>query len=186
MAFVAMPADSIIQSQLATVLNGSKIDFWIFLIIGVVSLLVGIASLYFSIRAFLEASGAQRAAKAAAAAVKTHSDTIELTQLSQPLDRLELNINFSEARKLLSETSRRAKRVIAGLQNDQALKQAIDAVQAALNEAQEALQSVKPANDVEQEKSTPLAVYYALESPFTTLNDSLAVLCGLLDSKVTT
>jgi len=130
-------------------------SFWIFLVLGA-------AGLYFSIRAFVEARGAKRAATEAGRTVKLQTITIELTEIAQKLDRIQPEIPFNEARDLLSEISRRLRRAISPFAKEVELSEAIEAARQALQAAQKSLKAVRPA-DPTKEAEAPNAVYYAIE-----------------------
>ena len=148
-------------------------DFWIYLAIG-------IGSLFFSIRAFLEARSAKRAAIDAGRIVKIGTITIELTEISQKLDKLQPEIHFNEARDLLTESSRRLRRLIAPFQKESDLKDNIDELKAALDAAKDSLNSVRPSN---REREAPYVVYHGVEGDFATINNIVADLLGLFEKK---
>ncbi len=114
--------------------------------------------------------------------MKIQSDAIILKEISQDLDKLVPRIKFGTARKLLTEITRRLKRIIAPLRTDPALVKVIQPLEGALDLAKEALQSVKPTGPSE-ERNAPNAVYNAIEAPFSAIDDLVAQLCGLLDKK---
>ena len=91
-------------------------EFWI-------ASIIGIASVYFSVKAFKEAREAKKAAFEAGKTVKIQTITIELTEIAQRLDKLDFELNFSEARDLLNEVSRRIRRLIAPFQDTDYLSQ---------------------------------------------------------------
>ncbi len=70
------------------------IDFWI-----------GIVGLIFAFLAFIEAKQAKRAARAAGKVVKVQTVVSDLTEISTRLDRLDPDIQFTEARDFINEVS---------------------------------------------------------------------------------
>jgi hypothetical protein len=151
------------------------VGFW-------VALVVGIAGLVFSILAFVEARRAKRAATEAGRTVRLQSITIELTEIAQKLDFLHPEITFDDARALLQGTSRRLRRMVSPFAKDSHLSGAISAALQALEGAQKSLKTVRP-TDALSEKSAPNSVYYAIESDFSVLNDSIADLLGLFENE---
>lgn len=174
-----MPSD--IQTTLNAMMEAIQRPFWrqpgFWL-----STVIGVVGVYFSIRAWLEASEAKKAATAAGRAVKLQSVAVELTEIMQKLDRLRPETRFSEARDLLAETSRRLRRATSPFAKETALSEPIEASRQALNGAQESLKRVRPA-DPAKEDETPFAVYYALEDDFTNINNCVADLLGSFDKQ---
>src|SRR4051812_42031977 len=72
-----------------------------------IGIIVGAFGLWFAIKAFKEAREAKKAANEAGKAVKIQSVTIELTELIQRLDKINIEINYSQARDLYSEINRK-------------------------------------------------------------------------------
>jgi hypothetical protein len=149
--------------------------FWI-------SLLIGIGGLCSSILAFLAARQAKKAATSAGRTVKLQSLTIELTEISQKLDRIHPEIRFDEARDLFSEVSWRLRRVVSPFKNEAALSASCDAALQALDAAHGSLKSVHP-TDPNKEKETPSAVYYAIEDDFAMIKNCVADLTGLFEKQ---
>src|SRR4029077_4374022 len=96
----------------------SHAEFWI-------ASAIGIAGLVFSILAFREARQAKRAATEAGKTVKVQTVAIELTEISQGLDRLNQKIGFSEARDYINGLNRRLRRLIAPFERDDDLANTI-------------------------------------------------------------
>lgn len=143
---------------------------------------IGLAGLYFSFRAFVEAKRAKQAAIVAGRTVKLQTVTIELTEVTQKLARLEPKIRFNVARELLADASHRVRRAVSPFANDPALRASIAAVLDALAAARQSLKDVQP-QDTSKEDETPDAVYYGIEAQFASLNDSIANLTGLFEAK---
>jgi hypothetical protein len=147
--------------------------FWI-------ALSVGVASVYFSFLAFIEARQAKRAATAAGRTVKIQTVTIELTEIAQKLDRIQPDILFNQARDLLTEIQRRLRRLMSPFAKESELSEAIKAVLQALQAAQASLQAVRPADP---KAEAPNSVYYGTESDFATINNCVADLLGLFEKQ---
>ena len=158
-------------------------EFWV----SALGSLVGVAGLVYSILAFREARmakreaiGAKKAATAAGRTVRIQSIAIELTEISQRLDRIQSDIKFSDARDLLTEVSRRLHRATAPFFEDKRLSNAVAATRDSLEVAHASLTKVRP-TDPSKEEEAPHAVYYAIEDTFATISMSVANLVGLLD-----
>jgi hypothetical protein len=150
-------------------------DFWILLV-------VGIASVVVAFMAYFEAGRAKKAATAAGKTVKIQTVMIELTEISQKLERLQPDIRFNEVRNLLSEISRRIIRYVSPFQKDPQLAEKIDILKAALSSAKESLNKVRP-SDPMKEAETQFAVYYGIEGDFAAINMGVADLLGLLEKE---
>lgn len=164
----------VIQSTLNTPF-WNHLDFWIVTV-------VGLASVGFSLMAFVEARNAKRAATEAGKSVKIQTVTIELTEISQKLDKLQPGIHFNEVRDLLTEITRRLRRIISPFQNDSDLSSAIKSLKETLTSAKGSLNKVRPA-DQANEKDAPNAVYYGIEGEFASISDGVADLLGLFEKK---
>ncbi len=156
--------------------------FWLSTMLSIGGAGVSIAGLVFSVKAFREARRAKRAATEAGRTVKLQTIAIELTEISQRLDKLKMELMFNEARDLLSEISRRLRRVVSPFAEDESFKAAITALREALKAAQDALRSVQP-TDPSQEAAVPHAVYYATQEPFALINNCVADLLGLFEKQ---
>lgn len=152
-----------------------KGDFWI-------NLVIGIAGLVFSILAFSEARKAKRAATEAGRTVKIQTVTIDLTEIAQKLDRLNPKISYTDARDLLTEISRKLRRIVSPFGDDPKLATAIGQLKETLDAAKAALDSVRPA-DIDSESSAPNAVYNAVEGFFADISNLVADLLGLFEKE---
>ena len=155
-----------------------------------ITLFIGIAGLVYSYKAFKEAGkafrearSAKEAATAAGRTVKIQTVTIELTEVTQMLDRVEPGMLFSEARDLLAEVQRRVRRHVAPFAEHPRLSNAIETTLQALETAHKSLKGARPA-DAAKEVEAPNAVYNAIEDDFATINNCVAGLMGLFE-KVT-
>lgn len=163
-----------LASQHATPFYKS-ISFW-------VSSLIGIASVYFSVRAFFEAREAKKAASEAGKTVKMQTITIELTEIAQRLDKLDFNLSFYEARDLLNEVSRRLRRLIAPFQTTADLNDSCSNLKAALDEAKSALEEIRP--QTENGVDIPSnSVYFATQGHFSNINSLVAEIMGLFEKR---
>ncbi len=150
-------------------------DFWI-------SFVLGAAGVVFSIMAYIEAAKAKNAAAAAGRSVKIQTVTIELTEILQRLDKLDDEIEFPEARDLLSEVSRRLRRLVGPFSNTPDISENYNQLKAALKQAKEALEGVRPSS-LSTADQTPNAVYYALQGHFGTISEFVAEISGALEKK---
>lgn len=151
------------------------LGFWI-------AQLIGGAGLLFAILAWVEAKKAKRAATAAGRTVKLQTVAIELSEISQRLDRVQPGIRFNEARDLLSDTSRRVHRATAPFSKEANLSGSIEAAIQAVQAAQSSLKSVRPA-EAGKETEAPDAVYYGIEADCSAVSSYVADLIGLLEKQ---
>jgi hypothetical protein len=164
--------------ELTTIINTpfwKSVDFWIHTVLSSLGLI-------FAILAFIEARRAKHAATEAGKIVKIQTITIELTEISQRLDRLEPDIHFNEARDMLSEASRRLRRAISPFQKDPELAETIEKLKSSLDSAKITLNGVRP-SDTSQGNQPPNAVYYAIEGDFAIISGFVAELLGLFEKK---
>ena len=164
-----------------------RIDFWIFLFLSIGSLVVGAFGLRYSIRAFKEAEQAKDEAKKAKAAareagktVRVQTVAIELGEISQKLERLQPDILFNEARELLNEVARKLLRAISPYEDDQVLKAKISAVRGSIENAQNSMQGVRP---TQGSPEVPGSVYNGIEADFVAINNLVAELLGLFETR---
>lgn len=149
-----------------------KWDFWI-------STIIGLGGIFFSILSFIQAKKAKEAAENATKTVKLQTVTIELTEIIQKLEKLSQDINFSNARDLLNETSRKVRRLISPFKEDSEYSEKINQLYEHLEICQNALSSVRP----DGEEIVPFTIFNALEGNFSTLNGLLADLLGLIEKR---
>lgn len=147
-----------------------------------IAIIIGLASVWFSIKAFLEARKAKQAAAEAGRTVKIQTITIELTEIAQRLDKLDFELSFSEARDLLNEVGRRLRRLIAPFQSTKDMVEACDNLKAALDEAKDALEEVRP--QTEDNTELPLnTVYFATQGHFSNISSLVAEIMGLFEKR---
>jgi len=150
-------------------------EFWI-------SSILGIIGVYYSVLAFKEAARAKEAAAAAGRSVKIQTVTIELTEILQRLDKLDAEITFPEARDLLSEVSRRLRRLIGPFSNQSAIKDHYTQLKDELKQSKEALDTVRPTTS-DAALEAPNAVYYALQGHFASISEFVAEISGVLENQ---
>jgi hypothetical protein len=172
--------ENILQGPIQEIHKMMKIPFWekgdfyIFVCLGIISISI-------SWLAFIEARKAKLAAVEAGTTVKIQTITIELTEISQRLDKLDMKVSYSTARDLLNEISRKIRRMISPFDNDNypQLKELLSSLKGALEGAKVALKNVKPVGDIED--SVGDSVYYAIEDYFSTINGYTSELIGRLE-----
>lgn len=151
-----------------------KMDFWIFL-------LIAIASLAASIKAFLEAREAKLAANEAGTTVKIQTITIELSEIILKLDKLDLDIEFATARDFLNEINRRVRRLTSPFSQDEEYETKITSIKKCLTDCKDSLDNVRPIQN--SENFVDNAVYHAIETHFAELSGHLAELMGLFEKR---
>jgi hypothetical protein len=159
------------------------LDFWIGTIIGLVGL-------YFAVRAFTEARQAKKEAVAAKQAameagktVRIQSITIDLSEISQKLDRIRMEITYSEARDLWSEISHKLFRITSPFKNDPGLKEQVSALRNAISQAKESLKAIRPSDATTTD--VPGTTYFGIEGAFAEINNCVGDLLGLFENKTT-
>lgn len=152
-----------------------SMSFWISTVLA----LIGMGLSYL---AFIEAKAAKKAASDAGKTVKIQTITIELTEISQRLDKLDFNLTFSEARDLLNEVSRRLHRLISPFQTMEGMPDVWPKLKNALDEAKGALEEVHPKTasiqDIPQN-----AVYFATQGHFSKVSCLVAEIMGLFEKR---
>lgn len=145
--------------------------------------LIGLASVFFSIIAYIEAKKAKEAAKEAGSAVKIQTITIELTEIIQRLDKLDIDISYQDTRDFYNEINRKVRRILSPYKKDDDFKNEIITISESLNKIKSSLEGVRPFNKEQKDVDTGNSVYYAVEGEFSTLSGLLADLTGLLEQK---
>lgn len=148
-------------------------EFWLFLVIGLLSLVA-------SIKAFLEAKAAKTAADYAGQTVKIQTITIELNEIIQKLDKLETNIEYSNARDFLSEINRKIKRLTSPFKKEKDYEEIISSIYETLDVTKDSLAEVRP---LDNETIVDNAVYFAVEKHFSDLGGLLAELMGYFEKR---
>lgn len=152
-----------------------RLDFWI-------SALIGVAGVIFSIKAFMEASAAKRAASEAGRTVKIQTITIELGEIAQRLDKLDYEVKYTEARDLLNEISRRIRRLIAPFESNSDLSDACGRIKKALGDAKDSLDEVRP-QSMEESSISAASVYFAVEGHLSNISGLVAEIMGLFEKR---
>lgn len=148
-------------------------SFWIGTIIGLVGL-------FFSFKAFIEARQAKKAAFEMGKIVKIQTITIELSEIVQGIDKLDSKMSFSDARNLLSEISRKIRRLIAPFQDSVKFSTVSCSLKKALDDAKSALDNLTPEYDVDNELPSN-SVYFALQGHFSNIGNLVAEMMGLCE-----
>jgi len=143
---------------------------------------IGCISIFFSVKAFHEARDAKKAAYEAGKTVKIQTITIELTEIAQRLDKLDFELNFSEARDLLNEISRRLRRLIAPFQANEDMLEQCTNLKTALDEAKLALEEVRPQESSDQDIPTN-SIYFATQGHFSNISSLVAEIMGLFEKR---
>lgn len=136
-------------------------DFWISFLVGSI---LGIVSIIYARKAFVEAGEAKKAANEAGKTVKYQTVAIELTELLPKLSTPTDEIKYNEARNLLSETGQRLHRLLSPFEDadDKRIAAKIVELMKLLNDTGVSLNSVRP-QDVKSEADAPNAVYNAIK-----------------------
>jgi len=158
-------------------------DFWISLLVGSI---LGIVSIYYAKKAFVEAGEAKKAANEAGKTVKYQTVAIELTELLPKLSTPTDEIKYNEARNLLSETGQRLHRLLSPFEqaDDKRIAAKIGELMKLLDDTGISLNSVRP-QDVKSEADAPNAVYNAIEASFAKINNLVSDLVGLFEQRTT-
>ncbi|TRO15812.1 hypothetical protein EQ826_21970 [Ectopseudomonas mendocina] len=170
-----------VESEIANILEilnlpfYMKWDFWI-------GLCVGLASIYFSVKAYLEAAAAKRAASEAGKTVKIQTITIELSEIAQRLDKLDYHVSYTEARDLLNEISRRIRRLIAPFESGEDLQDVCGRMKQALSDAKNSLDEVRPQTD-DDDAIIKSSVYFAVEGHLSSISGLVAEIMGLFEKR---
>lgn len=151
-----------------------SLDFWI-------ATIIGIASVFFSLKAFNEAKAAKTAAYEAGKTVKIQTITIELTEIAQRLDKLDFDLSFAQARDLLNEISRRLRRLIAPFQDTGDLSIPCQNLKDALEQAKQALDEVRPQGV--DATLPPNTIYFATQGHFSNISSLVAEIMGLFEKR---
>lgn len=158
----------------SSLLAAFEIDFWI-------TSIIGLLSVFFAARAFLEARAAKKASFEAGRTVKIQTITIELTEIAQRLDKLDFELSFSEARDLLNEASRRLRRLIAPFQDQADLVAPCENLKQALDSAKLELEKLRPENP--EDDLPPNSIYFATQGHFSNISGLVAEIMGLFEKR---
>ncbi|MBO0947503.1 hypothetical protein [Fibrella forsythiae] len=146
-----------------------KGDFWI-------SLFFNFLGLYLAYLAYKEANRAKEAAEEAANSVRAVGVSLGLSEIAYQLERIDINIQYTTCRTLLSETHRKTRQLTATYKNDPELSIIINKVESTLGQIEVALYDVRPINET---VISPLhSVYWAIECFSSPLVGHLGELIG--------
>jgi hypothetical protein len=142
---------------------------------------IGLLGLWFSIWAYIEAKRAKLAAKDAGRIVKIQTITIELTEIAQRLDKLDFDLEFTTARDLLNEVTRRLRRLIAPFQSNEKYAECCQALKKSLDDAKLALDESRPSGP--ESERAPNTIYYGIQGHFATISSGVAEITGLFEAE---
>ena len=150
------------------------LDFYIYVFLSVLSIVL-------SFLAFRAAGKAEQAAIKAGTHVKIQSVTVELTELSQSLERLDPQISYSSARDTLDILQKRVRRFVSPFTAEhQEISSSMNALKEKFVEAKSALTEVRPVG-TDDVLGDQFSGYYAIESSWSEINGLLADLIGLFE-----
>lgn len=167
------------QQIIDLILNNSfykRPDFWI-------SIIIGLLSVLYSFIAYREAKAAKIAAKKAGNTVKIQSITIDLTELIQRLDKLSTKLDYSQARDFYNELNRRVRRSISSLTLNTDYQEKTNCIIKTLITIKTNLDDARQSGSTDPTMLEGINLYYAIEGEFSNLSGQLADLCGLLEQK---
>lgn len=149
-----------------------------------ISNFIGIVSIVFSIKSFIEAKKAKEAANKAAQSVKRQSMVIEVLEISR-ICVLEPNMNYVEASNNFNQVTSRVK-YVSGFYNDdssQDLRKILTDIESSLEKIRTTLNDNNPFL-MPQQTNIPNQIYYSIEPLFSTVVGNLGVLKGILEKKL--
>jgi hypothetical protein len=155
-------------------------DFWISSAIGIVGACIAYGAYRQAENAKDEAQKATKAATEAGKTVKLQTVCIDLTEIAQKLAVIEKEITFEDATYLLTDTSRHLLRVMSPFADHGDFRDAIAAVETALQTAQSSLKEVLPTG-TPAEGAGLHTVYYNMVDKFAAINNCVARLTGLME-----
>lgn len=147
-----------------------------------ISSVLGVAGLIFSFFAYVEAKKAKQAAIDAGEFIQIQSITIELNEMLHLLQSISLNIQYKEARDVLTTVKNKLRRYLASYKNDDVYRGACKNILDSLQYAQKALDDVKPSG-AELENSGYGVVYYGIEGSFSIVCGNVSELMGLFERR---
>lgn len=146
--------------------------FWILFIL-IISLVAGMVYFYLK---FINGNNELRKPGSA----QMQNIILEYQIIVCNLDKLNIDIEFPEARDLYSDINRRVKRLSAPFKADPEFQEVIAAIHQTLDIVKTSLTEVRP---VEMSKLSDTAVYFAIEAHFSELGGQLSELIGLFEKK---
>lgn len=146
--------------------------------------LLGIVSIFFSIKSFMEAKKAKEASYKAAQSVKRQSMIIEVLEISR-ICVLEPNMNYYEASNNFNQIISRIK-YVSGFYNDDTsadLRKILTDIESNLEKIRTTLNDNNPVL-MPQQTNIPNQIYYSIEPLFSTVVGNLGILKGILEKKL--
>lgn len=168
--------------KLETILNNTSeqfyenFGFWIGIILSIIGIII-------SWIAYKEAERAKIAAFKAANFVRIQSITIELTEITQRLDKINPNLDYSTARDFFNEVSRRIRRSLSSISQHPEFSQKTNQIITTLNGIKKNLDDVRKTALEDKSLLEGIDIYLIIEGEFSTLSGDLAELCGILEQK---
>lgn len=150
-------------------------EFWIGVVIGAVGLL-------FSILAYIEAKQAKTAALNAGEFIQIQSITIELNEILHSLQSITSDIQFEEARDILSNVTNKLRRYLASYKKKEEYQDACQKIFDSLQHASKALSDVKPSGPDLQSIGYGV-VYSGIEGSFSIICGHVSELMGLFERR---
>lgn len=147
-----------------------------------VNLFIGIVGLILSFLAYHEAKKAKQAAIEAGEFIQIQSITIELNEILHSLQSINLNIQYKEARDVLTNATNKLRRYLASYKNKEVYRDACKKILDSLQYAQKSLDDVKPSG-AELESSGYGVVYSGIEGSFSIVCGNVSELMGLFERR---
>lgn len=166
------------ETELRVLLEGVAVPFWRDWAFWIGTGL-GVLGVMLSGFAFVEARQAKIAARQAGRVVKLQTIVVELTEVALRLERFDDHADFRSARNLLTETTRRVRRLIAPFQDSEAYRASCDELKGTMARAKEELAKLRPGGPDEAANT----VYFALQEIFTDLGAQIAEIIGRFESE---
>lgn len=171
---------SLFLSQLSAIRSSLEQPFYMNIEF-IVPTILGILSVIFSLVAATQARKAKTAAIEAGTAVSKQKAVIELSEISRMLDSLDSGIQYSTARNLVSEVTRRIRRYIAPYRTSGIYSHSVSQLDSSLLNVRRSLSSVRPIKKEEEDTTLLSTVYNAIEFDISALNNCLADFIGILE-----
>lgn len=168
--------------KLETILNNTSepfytdLGFWIGVVLSIIGIII-------SWIAYKEAEKAKNAAYKAGNFVRIQSITIELTEIIQRLDKINPDLDYSTARDFFNELSRRIRRSISVISQNEEFSEKAKQIIITLNGIKKNLDEVRKTAIEDISLLEGINLYLIVEGEFSTLSGDLAELCGILEQK---
>lgn len=173
-----------IRNLIEEVIKNNSPSFFINHIDFYISIIIGLAGIFFSIRSFIEAKRAKEAAARAAQSVKRQSMVIEVLEISR-ICILEQNMGYVEASNNFNQITSRIKYISGFYKDDPSndLKQVLSDIESGLDKIRATLNDSNPVL-MPQQTNIPNQIYYSIEPLFSSVVGNLGILKGLLENKL--